>query len=98
MKMFTICDVEQAEFTFLLLYKDCIVVPTAATMYAQVVESSLVARWNSFSATQLPDGSRLLPPGTLQACPGSPSVHDVQLTQLTPDKFKFLSEPVPVFW
>lgn len=36
------------------------------------------------------------PPEVVQ-CPGAAAVHDIQLSQLSPDLFKTILPPVPVF-
>ena len=77
------------------LQKDVIVVPTAATMYVQLVTSSYIRRWNQFSPIELGDGQTVSPPADVLKCPGSAAVHDLQLTQLT--DFTPVSQPLKVF-
>ncbi|XP_034251100.1 protein arginine N-methyltransferase 7-like [Thrips palmi] len=80
-----------------LLEKDCIVVPSSATVYAQVVESELVSRWHNMKPLKNgPDNIILTPPEVMQ-CKGAAAVHDIQLSQLSPHLFKTILPPVPVF-
>lgn len=80
-----------------LLEKDCIVVPSSATVYAQVVESDLVSRWHSMRPIKNGSESIILPPPEVQQCLGAATVHDIQLSQLSPNLFKTILPPVPVF-
>ncbi|KAI0213029.1 Protein arginine N-methyltransferase 7 [Lamellibrachia satsuma] len=80
-----------------LLKKDCIVVPSAANMYIQVVDSELVQRWNKFLPIRIKDGDDIIPPEEINQCPGGAGLHDLQLDQLSPDLFKPITEPTHVF-
>ena len=77
--------------------KDCIVVPSAANMYIQVVDSELVQRWNKFLPISIKDGDDIIPPEEINQCPGGAGLHDLQLDQLSPDLFKPITEPTHVF-
>ncbi|XP_044735077.1 protein arginine N-methyltransferase 7 isoform X2 [Chrysoperla carnea] len=81
-----------------LLTDDCIVVPSSATIYAQVVESPLIQNWNILKSIANSDGEILLnTPSDLKKCPGSVNLHDVQLSQLPPNSFNTIISPTPVF-
>ena len=80
-----------------LLTHDCIVVPCEGTIYAQVVSSNLVARWESLYPINVNDSA------TLSLCENtseqsySLALHDLQLSQLNPDQFTPITKPIPVF-
>nr|CAD7567888.1 unnamed protein product [Timema californicum] len=82
-----------------LLEKDCIVVPSSATIYAQVVHSELAQKWNRLSP--LKDNKRVLNlldiPSSITSCPGAAAVHDIQLSQLPEGQFTPLTPPFEVF-
>ncbi|KAJ1529336.1 hypothetical protein ONE63_006126 [Megalurothrips usitatus] len=80
-----------------LLEKDCIVVPSSATVYAQVIESNFVSRWDNLKP--LRNGAELVvdTPLDVASCPGAAAVHDIQLSQLSPELFKTILPPEPVF-
>lgn len=80
-----------------LLEKDCIVVPSSATVYAQVVESDLVWRWNSLRPLQDKRDILVETPTDILSCAGAAAVHDIQLSQLSPDLFTTILSPEPVF-
>ncbi|XP_073415983.1 protein arginine N-methyltransferase 7-like isoform X3 [Dendrobates tinctorius] len=71
-------------------------VPHRATIYAQVVESRRLWSWNKLLPMQL-DFRTIQPPPEMQSCPGSSSVCDVQLSQLSPGDFTPLSDILVVF-
>ncbi|KAM5138864.1 protein arginine N-methyltransferase 7 [Mantella aurantiaca] len=71
-------------------------VPHRATIYAQVVESRRLWSWNKLFPVNV-DSERIQPPPEIQTCPGAPSVCDVQLSQLSPDDFKTLSDIMVMF-
>uniref|UniRef100_A0A1B6I934 Protein arginine N-methyltransferase n=1 Tax=Homalodisca liturata TaxID=320908 RepID=A0A1B6I934_9HEMI len=75
-----------------LLEKDCLVVPTSGTVYAQVVESAVMQRWNRLD----PWGALKLS-GAVAMCPGAAAVHDLQLSQLKLSDFNTIAPPQPVF-
>ena len=68
-----------------------LVVPTSATMYAQVVNSSLAAQWRALSGANL----RIKTPEVSTA--SSLALHDLQLTQMPENSFKAITEPVEIF-
>jgi len=80
-----------------LLQSDSVVIPSAATVYAQVVTSSFFRRCNTFEPLHLPNGKRIVPPEDVAKCSGAAAVHDLQLGQVTLDMFTALTAPVPVF-
>ncbi|XP_060604526.1 protein arginine N-methyltransferase 7-like [Ruditapes philippinarum] len=79
-----------------LLEKDCIVIPSYANLYVQVVTSDLVRRWNQAEDIVVND-SRVTAPDEISNCGGAPSLHDLQLDQLPMDTFTVLTEPKRVF-
>ena len=79
------------------LQKDCIVVPTAANMYIQVVQSDQILRWNTFLPIAVAGSSDIKPPPEVSSCPGSSCVHDLQMDQLKLDMFTPISEPAKIF-
>ena len=80
-----------------LLTNDCIVVPCEGTIYAQVVSSDLVARWESLHPINVGESV------TLSSCENaseqsySLALHDLQLSQLDTDNFKPITQPIPIF-
>ena len=77
---------------------DCEVVPCEATVYAQIVESDLADRLNRLHPIQLtPGGVAIDPPNASPASSTSLSLHDIQMSQMKPEWFKALSDPIPVF-
>ena len=83
--------------TSCLLQPDSVVIPSAATVYAQAVTSSFFRRCNTFEPLHLPNGKRIVPPEDIARCSGAAAVHDLQLGQVTLDMFTALTPPVPVF-
>ena len=77
--------------------KDCIVVPTAANMYIQVVHCDKARDWSRFLPITLPDGEKIVPPTELRRCSGTISVHDVQMEQIPPDWFTPITPPIKIF-
>jgi protein arginine N-methyltransferase 7 len=80
-----------------LLQHDCIVIPSSATVYAQVVTSPFFRRCNRFEPIHLPNGQSVFPPSSVNKCPGAAAVHDLQLDQVTTDMFTPITHPMPVF-
>lgn len=80
-----------------LLEDDCIVVPSAANVYIQVVSSRFFKRWNTFESISLPNGELVVPPAEVSTCPGTAAVHDLQLGVATYDLFEPITEPTCVF-
>ncbi|RZF44534.1 hypothetical protein LSTR_LSTR002307 [Laodelphax striatellus] len=80
-----------------LLEKDCIVIPCSGRVYAQVVESTLARRWNKLDAVSISNGTQIEMTQTLENCPGSMSVHDLQLSRLDQRSYKTILPPKVVF-
>lgn len=79
-----------------LLEDDCIVVPDAATIYAQIVECPLALAWNKPKLLASLDGDVLLrTPDQIHKCLGASDLHDVQLSQLS--DFTAISKPIEIF-
>lgn len=79
-----------------LLEKDCLVVPNSATIYAQVIESDPIQRWNKLTPVDCGNTS-LTVPDSIMSCPGAAAVHDVQINQLNISDFREIIPPQPVF-
>lgn len=71
-------------------------IPARATIYVQLIESDLVSSWNRSKSIKFQD-QFIQPPSDVYACAGNGAVHDIQLAQLSPENFKMLSDPVPLF-
>ncbi|KAL5021846.1 hypothetical protein ScPMuIL_001001 [Solemya velum] len=81
-----------------LLERDCIVVPSVANMYVQLVKSEFVSKWNRVQPIRMSGADDIIPPkNSLAACGGAQSLHDLQLDQLPVDKFERITDPVRVF-
>lgn len=80
-----------------LLEKDCRVVPNSATVYAQVVESEMIQRWNKLTPIDCGNTTVVTVPDSIMSCPGASAVHDVQINQLDVSDFKEIIPPQPVF-
>jgi len=92
-----VCKVHVAPgFTF---QKDCIVVPSSATVYVQVVASKLAQNWNRLQPIYDVAGNNVLldTPVKMDQCPGAAAVHDIQLSQFPTDQFCSIIPPTPVF-
>ena len=61
-------------------------------MYVQPVSSKFIRRWNDL---QTEDGIRV--PKRFQRCGGAPSLHDLQLDQVSPETFTPVADPIQVF-
>lgn len=80
-----------------LLEKDCIVIPDRGTIYAQAVECPLAYAWNRPKSIANLDGEILIrTPEKIMNCPGSLSLHDVQLSQIPLTDFKTIIKPQAV--
>lgn len=83
-----------------LLTEDAILVPSEGTVFAQVVSSAMLQRWNKVSDIREGGGGGEVlvstPPSVTQ-CPGAAAVHDLQLSQVKRPWFSALSPPLPVF-
>ncbi|XP_046397806.1 protein arginine N-methyltransferase 7 isoform X2 [Ischnura elegans] len=80
-----------------LLEPDCIVVPSRATLYAQVVECPLALAWHQ-PTPWIAEGPEVVvsPPPETMSCSGAPAVHDIQLSQLGEKSFRSIISPAPV--
>ncbi|KAK7070765.1 Protein arginine N-methyltransferase 7 [Halocaridina rubra] len=87
-----------------LLTEDALLVPSEGTVYAQVVESKMLQRWNRLqpmkkSSVDGTDKDVLVSiPRSVEECPGAAAVHDLQLSQVPLKWFTPISKPLPVFW
>ncbi|XP_062594524.1 protein arginine N-methyltransferase 7-like [Saccostrea cucullata] len=80
-----------------LLKKNCIVVPTDANMYVQVVSSDFIRRWRDIRPVKIPGCEDIVPPPEMTSCGGAPALHDLQLHELPQSLFQVLSSPMKVF-
>ncbi|XP_065299428.1 protein arginine N-methyltransferase 7-like isoform X1 [Dermacentor albipictus] len=80
-----------------LAQPDCITVPHAATVYAQVVESSFLRSYHIPNPIQVTPELIVEVPASVRTCPGIAAVHDIQLSQLQPDDFVCVTDQMPVF-
>ncbi|XP_064611177.1 protein arginine N-methyltransferase 7-like [Liolophura sinensis] len=80
-----------------LLEKDCLVVPRAAKMYVQLVQSEKLRKWNQLLPIKIKGHDDVRPPTEFSRCGGAPSLHDLQLDQVSCDQFQPLSQPIKVF-
>ena len=73
--------------------------PSSGTIWAQIVESSLVKRWNRVSPIRYVNSKKTLieAPEATQSCSGASAVHDIQLSQLPEGSFTPLTHPIPIF-
>lgn len=75
----------------------CIAVPHAATVYAQVVESSFLRSYHIPNPIQVTPELKVDVPASVRTCPGMPSANDIQLSQLQPNDFVCVTDHTPVF-
>ena len=80
-----------------LFQKDCIVVPSVARVYIQVVSSQLAQQWNRLQPVTDGLTTLLSTPDKIQKCAGAAAVHDIQLSQFPRDQFQTIVPPVEVF-
>lgn len=80
-----------------LLEPDSMVVPHAATVYAQVVQSPLLNSFHALLPIEVDSQTCIRVPKSISECAGASAVHDLQISQLHPSEFVALSKPVPVF-
>lgn len=78
-----------------LLTDDCLVVPSYGTLYAQVVESDMAARWNRLHPVSV-DGHRL-EVADASTSAASLALHDLQLSQFDTHWFTPITKPLKVF-
>ncbi|KAK8730718.1 hypothetical protein OTU49_007885 [Cherax quadricarinatus] len=87
-----------------LLTEDALLVPSEGTVYAQVVSSKMLQRWNRIQpVTRVKPGTKerevlVSVPVCVQQCPGAAAVHDLQLSQVPQEWFTPMSHPLPVLW
>ncbi|CRK96556.1 CLUMA_CG009903, isoform A [Clunio marinus] len=67
-----------------LMESSCICVPHSASIFVQIVDCPTVVNWNSLTL----EGIKI--PDDVLRCRGSPSIHDLQLSQLPTNSFKTL--------
>ncbi|CAO1305720.1 unnamed protein product [Diamesa tonsa] len=78
-----------------LMEKECICVPHCASIYAQIVESSMASTWNRPKMIPSLDGEMLVgTPRVVNSCTGQPSIQDVQLSQFK--SFTSIADPIKV--
>ncbi|KAK2140166.1 hypothetical protein LSH36_1457g00024 [Paralvinella palmiformis] len=80
-----------------LLEENCVVVPSLANLYIQVVHCDKASKWSRFQPITLPNGADVRPPSKLKKCSGTISVHDLQMELIPQDWFTPITEPVKVF-
>lgn len=80
-----------------LLQKDCIVVPQAANMYAQVIHSDEIQQWNQLLPVKVPGSGDIEPPPEIRDCPGAAAVLDLQMEQISQSQFTAVSNPIKVY-
>lgn len=81
-----------------LLTDDCVLIPSRATVFAQVVQTPLAVAWNRTKTIANLDGEILLQtPESIIACKGEAGVHDMQLSQLPMNQICPISKPIPIF-
>ncbi|XP_066587278.1 protein arginine N-methyltransferase 7 [Prorops nasuta] len=82
-----------------LLEENSIVVPSAGTIWAQVVDSQTVSLWNRIKPIRDAESQSVLidPPLDVQLCSGAAAVHDMQLTRLPHHLFTPLMRPQQIF-
>lgn len=78
-----------------LLVSDCLVVPSRARMYVQVVDSLLVQKWHRFNDIQVDNKVITIPKHAKY--PAGDVFYDLQLSLLPIDSFTLLSKPMVVF-
>jgi protein arginine N-methyltransferase 7 len=78
-----------------LLEEDCIVVPSLARMYVQVVSSDLVWAWHRLRSLSLGRATIAVPPEA--AFPCGAVFHDLQLSEIPSHAFTALSPKLEVF-
>ncbi|XP_072519031.1 protein arginine N-methyltransferase 7 isoform X2 [Salminus brasiliensis] len=79
-----------------LMQEGCEAVPHRATIYAQLVESEHLWNWTQIRPVQV-DGHTLLPPAAMGQCSGTPSVCDIQLSQVPQSAFTALGPLCTMF-
>ena len=54
----------------------------------------MVWNWHKLQPIKVPGCSDIIPPREMETCAGAASVHDLQLSQLSPDEFQPITEPL----
>lgn len=72
------------------LQDDCVVIPSEAIVYTQVVESEFLRNFNRINDVYLNEKLFMKVPEDIKKCQGIESVFDLQLGQLPTDSFKTL--------
>ncbi|CAL8070134.1 unnamed protein product [Orchesella dallaii] len=81
-----------------LLTDPCVVIPRTSTVYAQVMDSPEVEKWNSLpEKLEVSEKLDVTFPSNIRECAGVPSVQDLQLDAIQRSEFKPLSPPIPIF-
>ncbi|GAB6024738.1 Protein arginine n-methyltransferase [Chamberlinius hualienensis] len=79
-----------------LLEQGCLVIPSRATVYCQIVDSKLLRRCHQHFPVKLEGYEDIIPPSETMECRGSAAVLDLQMSQLPEHSYKLLSEPFKV--
>ncbi|XP_063970018.1 protein arginine N-methyltransferase 7-like isoform X1 [Lytechinus pictus] len=79
-----------------LLTDDCICVPHKAVVKALLVQSDFIWRWHKLQPIQISGCEGIVPHPDMTSCSGAASVHDIQLSQVSPDQFQPITEPLSV--
>ncbi len=95
---------EVSEHNVFDLQTDCLVVPTSAKMFAQVVKSDLASRWTKLHPINLGKENGILtidpPAGQEEPLVNSSvslALHDLQLSQIKEEWFQKVTPPLTVF-
>ncbi|ODN02752.1 Protein arginine N-methyltransferase 7 [Orchesella cincta] len=80
-----------------LLTDPCVVIPRTSIVYAQVMDSPEVVKWNSLPERLQLSSLDIKFPSNVRECSGVPSVQDLQLDAIQKHEFKPLSPPIPIF-
>lgn len=72
-------------------------IPSAASVYVQIIDSPLISSWNKLLPIHVDSDKVINPPKNIASCPGSAAVHDIQMSQLPKDQFHAVTDPVCVF-
>lgn len=77
--------------------ENCIVIPSAACVYAQIIDSPTISSWNTLSPVKVGSEGLISPPKKVVQCPGSAAIHDVQMSQIPSTLFTEITDPFCVF-
>lgn len=75
-----------------LLEKHCLVIPSKAVVYVQLVQSKLIHGWHKPPTIQMTTDLPIVPPDDAVKCTGSGNVLDLQLSQLDGKDVQFLTD------